>query len=452
MKANVVNNKLVQSLTRLRAALVIVLCSIALGVAAPVPALADTSTADIVCGKTAAERKIADADLPDIEATSACVMGKDGTFYYSRNLDKQTKIASITKVMTAILTLENAQPAETLTVSAKAASIGESTAGLQEGDRLTVEQALRGLMIPSGNDAAWALAEFVGKKLDSKTTDAEQTFVAAMNKKAKELGCTGTLFENPHGLDFDEWAGDMHSTAHDVAIMLKAAMENDTFRQVVASTDSWIEVTAADGSDHSHSMTTHNVLLGQDGNIGGKTGTTDDAGYCFTAAYSIDGDEVYTVVLGSPEDGQRFTDTATLANWYYGHKKSVAIANSSKKTSDGNPLMARVAQSDWTDKSIDATLSDPAAQVTVFTLGGTVKESMSFDELSGDIHKGDKVGTVTIKQDGKKIASTKLVADEEGSSPNPIEWLLVKLDRLSRRVDNKPLTATSEKVSKDPAI
>ena len=452
MKANAVNTKSIPSPARLRAALALFLCTIALAFGAPAPALANTSDADTVCGKTVTERGIAESDLPDIEATSACVMGKDDTFYYGRDADAQVKIASITKVMTAILTLENTQPTETLTVSAKAASIGESTAGLQEGDKLTVEQALRGLMIPSGNDAAWALSEFVGKKLDPKTKDAEQTFVAAMNKKAKELGCTGTLFENPHGLDFDEWVGDMHSTAHDVAIMFKTAMENDTFRQVVASTDSWIEVTGADGSDHSHSMDTHNILLGQDGNIGGKTGTTDDAGYCFTAAYSVDGDEVYTVVLGSPEDGQRFTDTSTLASWYYGHKKSVTLANSDKKTANGNPLMARVAESDWTDKSIDATLADPAKQVTVFTLGGKIKEDMSFDELSGDIHVGDKVGSVTVKQDGKKIATAKLVADEEGSAPNPIEWLLVKLDRLSRRIDNKPLTASSEMVAKDPAL
>lgn len=69
------------------------------------------------------------------------------------------------------------------------------------------------------------LAEYVGKKIDPKTKDAEATFVKAMNERAKKLGCTGTLFENPHGLDFDEWAGDMHSTAHDVALMMQEAMK-----------------------------------------------------------------------------------------------------------------------------------------------------------------------------------------------------------------------------------
>ena len=315
-----------------------------------------------------------------------------------------------------------------------------------------MEQALRGLLIPSGNDAAIALAEYVGKKIDPKTKDAEATFVKAMNERAKKLGCTGTVFENPHGLDFDEWAGDMHSTAHDVALMMQEAMKNDTIREVVASEDSWIEVTGADGSDHSHSMDTHNVLLGQDGNIGGKTGTTDDAGYCFTSAYNRDGDEIYTVILNSTTTDQRFTDTATLANWYYGHKVTVAIANTQEKTANGNPLMARISQTDWTDKTIDATLADPDARATAFSLAGKVTEKVSYDDLSGTVHVGDKVGSVTLKQDGTKIAVMDLVADEEGTGPNPIEWLLVKLDRLGRRIDNRPLTAESETVAKAPEV
>lgn len=427
-------------------------CAIALAASAPTVAGAQVLTTDIVCGKTADVRGITAENLPDIDATNALVMGKDGTVYYARGADEQVKIASITKVMTAILTVENCKMDEKVTVSNAAATVGNSTAGLLEGDELTVEQALRGLLIPSGNDAAIALAEYVGKKIDPKTKDAEATFVKAMNEHAKKLGCTGTVFENPHGLDFDEWAGDMHSTAHDVALMMQEAMKNDTIRKVVTSEDSWIEVTGADGSDHSHSMDTHNVLLGQDGNIGGKTGTTDDAGYCFTSAYNRDGDEIYTVILNSATTDQRFTDTATLANWYYGHKVTVAIANTQEKTANGNPLMARISQTDWTDKTIDATLADPDARATAFSLAGKVTEKVSYDDLSGTVHVGDKVGSVTLKQDGTKIAVMDLVADEEGTGPNPIEWLLVKLDRLGRRIDNRPLTAESETVAKAPEV
>ena len=427
-------------------------CAVALVAGIPSVAGAQVLTTDNICGKAADARGIAAEDLPDIDAPNAFVMGKNGTVYYARSADEQVKIASITKVMTAILAVENCKMDEKITVSNAAAAVGNSTAGLLEGDELTVEQALRGLMIPSGNDAAIALAEHVGKKLDPKTKDAIATFVKAMNERAKKLGCTGTLFENPHGLDFDEWAGDMHSTAHDVALMMQEAMKDDTIREVMASKDPWIEVTGADGSDHSHSMDTHNVLLGQDGNIGGKTGTTDDAGYCFASAYNRDGDEIYTVVLNSSTTDQRFADTATLASWYYDHKVTVEIANTQKKTANGNPLMARVSQTDWTDKTIDATLADPAAQATVFSLAGEVTEKVSYDDLSGTVHVGDKVGSVTLKQDGTKIAVMDLVADEEGTGPNPIEWLLVKLDRLGRRIDNRPLTAESETVAKAPEV
>lgn len=427
-------------------------CAVALVAGIPSVAGAQVLTTDNICGKAADARGIAAEDLPDIDASNAFVMGKNGTVYYARSADEQVKIASITKVMTAILAVENCKMDEKITVSNAAAAVGNSTAGLLEGDELTVEQALRGLMIPSGNDAAIALAEHVGKKLDPKTKDAVATFVKAMNERAKKLGCTGTLFENPHGLDFDEWAGDMHSTAHDVALMMQEAMKDDTIREVMASKDPWIEVTGADGSDHSHSMDTHNVLLGQDGNIGGKTGTTDDAGYCFASAYNRDGDEIYTVVLNSSTTDQRFADTATLASWYYDHKVTVEIANTQKKTANGNPLMARVSQTDWTDKTIDATLADPTAQATVFSLAGEVTEKVSYDDLSGTVHVGDKVGSVTLKQDGTKIAVMDLVADEEGTGPNPIEWLLVKLDRLGRRIDNRPLTAESETVAKAPEV
>lgn len=427
-------------------------CAVALVAGIPSVAGAQVLTTDNICGKAADARGIAAEDLPDIDASNAFVMGKNGTVYYARSADEQVKIASITKVMTAILAVENCKMDEKITVSNAAATVGNSTAGLLEGDELTVEQALRGLMIPSGNDAAIALAEHVGKKLDPKTKDAVATFVKAMNERAKKLGCTGTLFENPHGLDFDEWAGDMHSTAHDVALMMQEAMKDDTIREVMAIKDPWIEVTGADGSDHSHSMDTHNVLLDQDGNIGGKTGTTDDAGYCFASAYNRDGDEIYTVVLNSSTTDQRFADTATLASWYYDHKVTVEIANTQKKTANGNPLMARVSQTDWTDKTIDATLADPTAQATVFSLAGEVTEKVSYDDLSGTVHVGDKVGSVTLKQDGTKIAVMDLVADEEGTGPNPIEWLLVKLDRLGRRIDNRPLTAESETVAKAPEV
>ena len=124
------------------------ICAVALVAGAPTVAGAQVLTTDDICGKTADARGITAENLPDIEATNAVVMGKDGTVYYARSADDQVKIASITKVMTAILTVENCKMDEKITVSNAAATVGNSTASLLEGDELTAEQALRGLMIP----------------------------------------------------------------------------------------------------------------------------------------------------------------------------------------------------------------------------------------------------------------------------------------------------------------
>lgn len=154
--------------------------------------------------------------MPDIQAQNAIVVAQDGTVYYERDADTEVKIASITKIMTAIVTLENTSGSEELTVDNRAATVGESSAGLLEGDRLTVSDCLKALMIPSGNDAALALATYVGGKIDPASSDPYATFIEAMNSTAAELGMEHTVFENPHGLDFSGWEGDFHSTARDV--------------------------------------------------------------------------------------------------------------------------------------------------------------------------------------------------------------------------------------------
>lgn len=169
----------------------------------PAPAYAKVQTSDIVCGETAQERGLAESDLPDISAEHAMVIDAEGTVYFERDADEQVRIASLTKLMTAIVALENAELTDTITVDHAAATIGESTANLREGDTLTLETALRGLLIPSGNDAAMAIATSVGAIIDPSSDDPYATFVDAMNKKAEELGLDA-VFANPHGLDFGD--------------------------------------------------------------------------------------------------------------------------------------------------------------------------------------------------------------------------------------------------------
>ena len=411
----------------------------------PAPACATQLDTDIVLGTPESERQDPANDRPDISARNAIVVGQDGTVYFERAADDRVKIASITKIMTAIVAIENSSLEDTVTVDHAAATVGQSSANLREGDVLTMEEALRALLIPSGNDAAMAIAATVGAKLDPASTDFVGTFVQAMNDKAAELGMTNTKFTNPHGLDFDGWEGDMYSTARDVATMLAYAMQNETFRQVDGSDNNVITVNGADGTERSITMTRYNTLLGTEGNIGGKTGSTYEALDCFAGAWSRDlGGELYTVVLGCEGVDVRLQESLALANWYYNHTVAYPLITTDETASDGTPLVAAVPHADWTDKTVDITVADPAQTVTVFSLAGDIEQDLEFDTLSGDVEDGQSAGTLTLSQDGTEIASCELVTAESVDAPDPLSWILVQLDRLVRLVTGEPASVEAD--------
>lgn len=412
---------------------------------APAPACATQLDTDIVLGTPESERQDPANDRPDISARNAIVVGQDGTVYFERAADDRVKIASITKIMTAIVAIENSSLEDTVTVDHAAATVGQSSANLREGDVLTMEEALRALLIPSGNDAAMAIAATVGAKLDPASTDFVGTFVQAMNDKAAELGMTNTKFTNPHGLDFDGWEGDMYSTARDVATMLAYAMQNETFRQVDGSENNVITVNGADGTERSITMTRYNTLLGTEGNIGGKTGSTYEALDCFAGAWSRDlGGELYTVVLGCEGVDVRLQESLALANWYYNHTVAYPLITTDETASDGTPLVAAVPHADWTDKTVDITVADPGQTVTVFSLAGDIVQDLEFDTLSGDVEDGQSAGTLTLSQDGTEIASCELVTAESVDAPDPLSWILVQLDRLVRLVTGEPASVEAD--------
>ena len=418
---------------------------------APAPACATQLDTDIVLGTPESERQDPANDRPDISARNAIVVGQDGTVYFERAADDRVKIASITKIMTAIVAIENSSLEDTVTVDHAAATVGQSSANLREGDVLTMEEALRALLIPSGNDAAMAIAATVGAKLDPASTDFVGTFVQAMNDKAAELGMTNTKFTNPHGLDFDGWEGDMYSTARDVATMLAYAMQNETFRQVDGSDNNVITVNGADGTERSITMTRYNTLLGTEGNIGGKTGSTYEALDCFAGAWSRDlGGELYTVVLGCEGVDVRLQESLALANWYYNHTVAYPLITTDETAADGTPHVAAVPHADWTDKTVDITVVDPSQTVTVFSLAGDIEQDLEFDTLSGDVEDGQSAGTLTLSQDGTEIASCELVTAESVDAPDPLSWILVQLDRLVRLVTGEPASVEADIYTQAP--
>ena len=413
--------------------------------ACPLAVHASKLETDAVCGTAVSKSGIAAADLPDITARSAMVVGKDGTVYFERNVDEEVKIASITKVMTAIVALENAKLTDTVTVDEAAATVGEASAGLEEGDAMPLSTALRALMIPSGNDAAMAIAASVGKIIDPDTGDPRATFVEAMNDKAKELGMDRSVFTNPHGLDFDGWEGDLHSSARDVIAMYSHAMGIKEFRELEADGNAHISVKGKDGQTREIDMIDYNKMRGQDGNIAGKTGTTYDAGQCYVAAFSReDGGEVYTVVLGSDGDDARWADTRALTSWYYGHMVDYPLVRTSRKTAGGDPLVARVALADWSDKTVDATVEDPGKTARVFSLEGDITVDVDAEPVAGSVARGQEVGELKLMQDGHEVASEMLVAAQDQAAPSGLDWVLVHLDRLVRLVLDEPMHAGTQ--------
>jgi D-alanyl-D-alanine carboxypeptidase (penicillin-binding protein 5/6) len=426
---------------RIRACLALAMSLVLAGTLC-IPASADVRDTDIVAGQALSEGSVSQESYPDITAEAAYVVNADGTVYYERNSTEEVKIASLTKLACALTALDNASLDTTITVSADAASVGESSAGLLEGDTMDLQTALYALLVPSGNDAAVAIAESIGAQMGG--DDPEATFVEAMNEKAAELGCTDTLFTNPHGLDEDEFESDAHSTAQDVAVLIEAALSNETIRGILAGGSTDILVTSAEGTARTVSLTTTDDLLGNyDGLIGGKTGTTNLAGYCFAAGAETDEGTVYTVVLGSPSSSERFSDTTTLFNWTYEHLVEIPLINGLTSDGEDEPLVAEVAQTCWTDARVKATVSDPDLQAEIFDLYGAVTQTVTYDEPSGAVDEGQKLGTITFEQNGKTVASTDLVAMEDSPAPNPFEAIGVAIDRWIRSIQGEPTVATS---------
>lgn len=426
-------------------------------------AAAEVHKADVIAGKTVEERGLSVADCPSIDAKFAALVTSDGSVLFARAADEQAQIASITKVMTAIVALDKAAEGTYVVVSERAASVGESSANLEQGDTMDLETALKALLVPSGNDAAIAIAETVGAQMiaadPSLGDDAMTAFVNAMNEKAVEIGCTDTLYENPHGLDDDEFAGNLHSTAYDQAKVAQCAMTYDTIRNIVGNGSTTITVDR-NGSKTAVELETTDLLLETyEPGIGIKTGMTNLAGPSFMGAASKDGRELYAIILNSSDENERFRDARILFEWAYDHVASLNLANSATTTTMNAsgitgtvPVVAEVSHADWIDKKVKATLANPNASITVFDLDGNVTQSVEFLELHGTVREGQKVGEIVYFQRNQEVGRQDLIACETVDAPNPIESLSISWDRFIGGFSGAPERAKSQIYNVMPII
>jgi D-alanyl-D-alanine carboxypeptidase (penicillin-binding protein 5/6) len=268
-------------------------------------------------------RQPADAlEGPPLVTAKAWVIGDGGTGRRLWGAEEETPraIASTTKIMTAWLVLQlceqdQARLNEAVTFSERADKTGGTTAGIQAGEALPARDLLFGLLLPSGNDAAVALAEHFGRFFvdapDGEPSEEEclAAFITQMNRTVKELEMPQTHYLDPHGL------GGNRSSAYDLLRLAHAAMQSETFRSYVQTSRHQCMVTTADGSLREAAWNNTNQLLRIEGYDGVKTGTTNAAGSCLVASCRRGDDHLLVVVLGSTSNEGRYIDARNLLRW-----------------------------------------------------------------------------------------------------------------------------------------
>lgn len=348
---------------------------------------------------------------PLVSMPAGVLSTSDGRELWSRGVDTERAMASTTKIMTAVVVLESASLDETLSVTSSAGRVGESVAGLKTGDQLTVRTALEGMLVKSGNDAAEALAVYIG--------GSEAEFVAMMNKKADELGLTSTRFANPHGLD----AKGHHTTARDLAILARYAMSNDEFRRIVG-----LPSVDLDGQGPLQELETSNLLIGDYlGTTGIKTGWTNDAGYCLVASAKRRDIELFAVVLGTKSESARFDQAKDLLDWGFEHYAFRYIASKDE-------TLGAVPVTDYLDVTVPAVVAK-AVKSPVFDLDGDIIRRVDlYAGVEAPVSVGQKVGTLSLLQGERLLAQVPLVAGAAVDRPGLLERMWIGIVRGWRTI------------------
>lgn len=334
---------------------------------------------------------------PSFKARAAIVAdGATGDVLLERNADRRVAIASITKIMTALLTLENMRPNERVVVSGPAPSVGESTIDLTVGERIGVRDLLAAALVQSANDAAYALAAHVGD-------GSVRRFVRMMNERAAELGLDDTHFVRPDGLD----VRGHYSSARDVLTLTREAMKLPRFRQLVRQGGGEI----AGG----RSLYAWNDLLrtrSYPGIVGVKTGHTDAAGWSQVAAARRNGITVYAIVLGSPSRGRRNADLADLMDWGFGHYGRVALVRANR--------VYATAAVPYSDERMP--LVAPQSAMKVVRLGRPLVERVVAPSVVDlPVLAGDQVGEVVVLDGQRVVMRRPLVAGQAADDANMVE-------------------------------
>jgi len=357
------------------------------------------------------------ADSLNLDATSAILIDKEsGKVLYEKSPDEKLPMASMTKIMSMLLIMENIESGnlnynDKVIISKNASGMGGSQVFLQEGEEYKVEDLLKCIAVSSANDAVVAMAE--------KISGSVETFVELMNSKAKELNLANTNFANPHGLDSENH----YSSARDMARLAQELLKYEDILKFTSIYEDYL--TKPDGSQV-WLVNTNRLVRFYDGVDGLKTGYTTEAGYCLTATAKKNGLRIISVVMKSSSADARSKDTATLLSYGFNSFKNNVIYSKDKALGEVKVLNGKI------DK-VSVYLKEDATEL----LGITEKaKDYSFNikvkEIKAPIKNGSVVGIAeVIDNEGNIIKEAEIIVKEDIVKANFWDYLKKNLKTIT---------------------
>lgn len=332
----------------------------------------------------------ASKDLPLSARSAALYQPETDNFLFSKNADVRMPMASTTKIMTALVTLERAKLNDLVVIDEAAVGIEGSSAYLKAGEVLSVEELLYALLLQSANDAATAIAYHICDGVDA--------FADIMNQKANELGLKNTHFTNPHGLDDKEH----YTTAKDLAVITAEAMKNECFRNI---TSTYKKTFATE--ERTRTYVNHNkMLLKYDGCIGVKTGFTKKSGRCLVTAAEREGLEFISVTLDAPND---WNDHAKMLDLGYSKLERLELLKE-------NEYCYKIPIINGNKDNVTVANLSPLSIIRGKDEGHLDKYIKLSRYRVAPIKEGDVLGEIIFTVDGKEIGRQSLVATESISA------------------------------------
>ena len=324
----------------------------------------------------------------DIKSESGIIMeASTGKILFDKNMDEQKSPASMTKIMTMLLTVEAIESGiisleDEVNISANASKMGGSQVYLEENSTATVEMLLKSIAIGSANDASVAVAEKIG--------GTESNFVNMMNKRAKELGAVNTTFKNPHGLDEE---GHL-TTAHDLALIARELIKHEEILKLTSTYETTI--THKNGKSL-WLVNTNKLIKFYNGLDGLKTGFTDNAGYCLTGTMLRNDMRLITVTMKAPTKEDRNTDTINLMEYAYSMYYKSTLIKKDKKIGDMFIDNAKKRKVSYYLKEDASVILDKDVRNIKYNY------SVKLNNVKAPLKKNDVVGTLTLHLNNQDI-------------------------------------------------